>query len=684
MSRLVEKRFERRFSFKRALAGGAALAVWTIGGAVGARAADVVDLFELSPEQLFDATVVLTSRSEGSVWDSAAATYVLSNADIRRSGATSIPEALRLVPGVQVARINGVGWAISIRGFNNALANKLLVLIDGREVYDPLFSGVYWDILDTVLEDVERIEVVRGSGASLWGANAVNGVVNIVTKTAAETQGGLVSAMAGNIERGALTARIGGALGDSAHWRIYGKVFDRAEQTTPSGLDAEDEWRAWRGGFRVDAAATSSDTITVQGEVYRSDSGQLRATPQLVPPATPVMREQIDAEGGFVLTRWTREFDNDSRLTTQLNFDVAVRDQLTLRDERVTADLDVQYELPEMGAHNTIVGARYRNTNAEFTPTPIIFTTHAARRDELLSAFVQDEIALDPDHWRLTLGVKVEHNDYTGAELQPNARLQWVDGERQTVWASVARAVRTPTALEHEFTALLGVIPPGPPPLLPLPVTIELRPNEAFESEEVIAYEAGYRRRWTDNVEMDVAAFFNEYDGLGTASARDPEVILTPPAHVALPVLLTNMTTAEAMGVETVLNWNATSDLLLSANYSYLELELDGPPEGEAFDAEAAEGRAPRNQAGLRAQWDASRRLELDGGLFYVDELPDYDIDSYVRVDARLGWGLTDELEFELVGQNLFEESHREFGAVNEINAALIERSIFGRLTWRR
>jgi iron complex outermembrane receptor protein len=668
---------------RRALAGGALLAACAALPAPNARAADDVDPFALSPEQLFDATVILTSRSEGSVWESAAASYVLTNADIARSGATTLPEALRLVPGVQVARINASGWAISIRGFNNALANKLLVLIDGREVYDPLFSGVYWDIQDTALEDIERIEVVRGPGASLWGANAVNGVINIVTKKASDTQGALVSVAAGDMERGILTARIGGAVGDAVQWRIYGKYFDRAGQTALAGGDANDEWRGWRSGFRLDAAPGWRDTVTLEGEVYRSDAGQLRTVPQLVPPMTTVMNEDVVAEGANALGRWTHDFENEARLTTQLGLDAATRDQLTLRDERVTVDLDTQYEFPTFGAHDIVAGARYRNTNAEFTATPIISTSHAARRDELVSGFVQDEIELVPDRWRLTLGAKIEHNDYTGVEAQPNVRLQWFDEETQTAWASIARAVRTPTALEHEFTALLAVIPPGAPPLLPIPVTIELQPNPAFESEEVVAYEAGYRRRWTDSLEMDVSAFFNDYEGLGTSSAQAPAIVLTPPAHAVLGVLLTNMTAAEAYGVETVLNWRATDDLLFSANYSFLDLELHGPPPGQAFDAEAGEGRAPRNQASVRAQWDASDRLAIDGALHYVDALPNYAIDSHVRFDARLGWGLTDTLEVELVGQDLFDESHREFGAMNEVNATLIERSIFGRLTWR-
>jgi iron complex outermembrane receptor protein len=430
------------------LAAGAALL------ASPAAAEESVDPFELSPEQLFEAEVISASRSAESVWDAPTAIYVVTASDIQRSGATSIPEALRLVPGVQVARINTSGWAISVRGFNSVLANKLLVLIDGRETYDPLFSGVYWDVQDTALEDVERIEVIRGPGATLWGANAVNGVINIITRRAADTQGALVSVIAGDAERADVTARYGGTAGENVQWRIYGRAFDRAAQESFAGGDDNSAWQAWRGGFRTDIALNPDDALTLQGDIYHSETGQMRLISSLSAPFASLQEEEVVAEGGNVLARWTRELDNDARLTAQAYVDYARRNQALLEDRRTTFDLDVQYEFPNMGRHDLIVGGRYRNSADVVTETEVITSPRRTHRSELWSAFIQDEITLAPQ-WQLTLGSKFDDNHYSGFEVQPSARLQW-SGENQMVWGSVSRAVRSPSELEREFDIVLG------------------------------------------------------------------------------------------------------------------------------------------------------------------------------------------------------------------------------------
>jgi iron complex outermembrane receptor protein len=639
-------------------------------------AAEDVDPFALSPEELFDAEVVSASRSAESVWEAAAAISVVTSADIERSGATSIPEALRLVPGVQVARINTSAWAISVRGFNSPLANKLLVLIDGREIYDPLFSGVYWDVQDTALEDIDRIEVIRGPGASLWGANAVNGVINIITKSAAETQGALVSAIAGNVERGTVTARYGGIFSDDAHWRIYGRAFERDDQETLSGADDQSHWSALRGGFRVDASPTTRQTLTIQGDLYHSETGQFRRVPSFTAPFMALESETIVAEGGNVLGRWSREGEDGGRLTAQAYLDMTRRRQRTLEDQRTTFDLDVQYEFPTFGAHDLIAGVRYRYTADDITETDVIRSNHGTNREQLLSTFVQDQITLSPA-WRLTLGAKIDDTEYTGIEVQPNARLQWA-GDDQMVWSAVSRAVRTPSELDREFNILLaaGAFMGGP-----IPATIEIFPSPRFESEEVVAYELGYRRQWNENVTMDVALFHNEYSGLATLTPLNLQVALDPLRVIFIPIVVTNRTNAYTDGVEVALNWRAQENLNLSLAYSFLDMELHAP--SRAIDGDVAEGRSPSNQATLRAQWDATDRLALDATLYYVDELPDYQINAYTRTDARVAYRLTDQLQFELIGQGLFDEDHREFTDPSDVNAAAIGRSIFGRLTWR-
>ncbi|HVZ68894.1 MAG TPA: TonB-dependent receptor [Rhizomicrobium sp.] len=639
-----------------------------------------IDPFSLSPEQLFDATVMSVSKTSENLRDAPAAIYVLSGEDIARSGATSIPEALRAVPGLQVARINASGWAISVRGFNNPLANKLLVLIDGREVYDPLFSGVYWDVQDLPLQDVERIEVIRGPGASLWGANAVNGVINIITKNASDTKGALVSVASGNEDRAIITARYGGDIGEDAQWRIYGKYLNRAPFETPTGADANDEWSEWRGGFRVDWNPNAgSDRFNLQGDVYGSDDGDLRSMPMLVPPYAVVEKDNVSASGANLHGTWSRELGDDSRFSLGAYVDFTRRRQITLKDERSALDIEGQYEFPAWDRHKLIIGALYRYTVDALTATPIITFAKGTRGDNLVSGFLQDKITLEADRWIVTLGSKFEHNDYSGFEAQPTARLQWLDGKTQMAWASVSRAVRTPTQLEQDLDILSGVIPPG---MLPLPIAVELRPSPDFRSERLVAYELGYRRQLMENVQLDISGFYNDYDRLSTLSLMPPEIVLSP-FHIVLPIATTNLTKAKTFGFEAVANWRAGEHINFSAAYSYLHMNLDGPPSNLAIASEAAEGQSPRHQFNVRAQWNVDDGLSLDSALYYVDSLPAFPVSAYWRLDTRIAWQVTDDLELELVGQNILDGSHREFGPATDANATVIGRSVYGRFTWR-
>ena len=600
------------------------------------------------------------------------------SSDIERSGATTIAEALRLVPGVQVARINTSGWAISVRGFNGALANKLLVLIDGREVYDPLFSGVYWDVQDTALEDIDRIEVIRGPGASLWGANAVNGVINIITKRAAETQGALVSAIAGEHRTRRAHRTLRRRERELALARLRQSVRTRPMETLAGG-DANNEWQALRGGFRVDWEAGAGNSLTLQGDAYRSETGQFRSVPQLTAPYATLAAEDIEAEGANLLARWSRDYSDGGQLTLQAYVDYTARDQLPLKEERVTFDFDAQYNLAPIGAHRMIVGARYRRTSDDITQTAIITSTGNTHTEDLISAFFQDQITLT-ENLRLTLGSKFDANDYAGFEIQPNLRLQWADGETQMAWASVSRAVRTPSELEREFNIVTGVIPPG---MIPAPVSVELEPNSDFDSEEVVAFELGYRRQFSEGIDLDLAVFRNDYVGLSAFVLQPFSIELGPPLYVRLPIQATNKTEADAWGAEALLSWRLREDIQLTASYSYLDLELHGPSAAVAIASEAAEDQSPRNQAYLRAQWDVNEQFTADATLYYVDELPGFQIDAYTRLDARVGWRLTDHLQFELVGQGLLDDQRREFNAPTDANATQIGRSIFGRLAWR-
>lgn len=627
-----------------------------------ASAAENIDSFELSPEQLFSATVMSVSKTPEKLMDAPAAIYVLSNEDIMRSGATSIAEALRLVPGVQVARTHAGGWAVTVRGFaNSGLGNKLLVLMDGREVYDQLFSGVYWDVQDTALEDIERIEVIRGPGATLWGANAVNGVINIITKNAKDTQGALISAVAGNQDRAITTGRYGGKIGDNIYYRAYAKYLNRDEERLENGLGAHDPQQAYRTGFRSDWKGNGDkDSFTVQGDMVRSDDGQYRISPDLL-----LATEHIHATGWNLLGRWQRELAEDSRLSIQSYIDYTYRDQLLIADQRTNYDLDMQYELPSYGRHKMIIGGKYRLSSDRISETTFITTNDISRNDQLFSGFFQDKITLAPE-WFLTLGSKFEHNDYSGFETQPSARLQWHIDDDKMAWASVARAVRTPSQIEQDFTIKY---------LEAFGITfLGLVPNQDFGSEKLTAYELGYRQQLSPSLTLDVSGFYNDYNKLSS-------VVTLPSGPFIANIRYTNDATAESYGGEIALDWRASNKLKFSTSYSLLDLQVHGPENG--VDAEVAEGQSPQQQFNIRSQWNILSNLSLDNTLYYVDSLPDFHVKNYWRLDANLGWKINGNMQFNLVGQNLLSGTHTEFAPGSFTPTAKIEPSVYGKITWK-
>ncbi|MEW6159067.1 MAG: TonB-dependent receptor, partial [Verrucomicrobiota bacterium] len=440
------------------------------------------DLTVIPIEELMNIEVSL-SRTRQTVSESPSAIHVLTQEDIRRSGATSIPEALRQVPGLDVARITAHSWAVSSRGFNDFFANKLLVLMDGRSVYTPLFSGVFWDVQDTFVEDIERIEVVRGPGASLWGANAVNGVINIVTRTAHDTKGALISGLAGTEEYiGGI--RYGGTISEKASYRAYVKYLHRDDQRDAMGADASDEWDMLRTGFRTDWDFSANDSITFQGDYYEGHEDQRLLV--VTPPPIPFRMVEGEARlaGGNLLGSWRHTFSEESDLGVQVYYDRTERHDRVHREIRNTYDIDFQHRIALFERQEFIWGLGYRLTTDELGEgrdrTGAIQFIPSHRQDQLFSAFLQDEIAIIEDRLRLTLGSKFEHNDYTGLEIQPNARLLWTPHRNHSVWGAVSRAVRSPARFEHDVRAWFI-----PPPSM-------LVGNPEFESESLLAYELGY------------------------------------------------------------------------------------------------------------------------------------------------------------------------------------------------
>lgn len=624
------------------------------------------------------------SGTAATVGRSPAAVYVLTEEDIRRSGHRSIPELLRMVPGMNVARIDANKWAVSSRGFNDRFANKLQVLIDGRSVYTPLFAGVFWDERDTLLEDIERIEVIRGPGATLWGANAVNGVINIVTKKSQSTQGSLLVGGAGSEERGFGSFRHGGKLGDDMSYRVYVKYFDRDQGADLLGRRGPDAWHASRGGFRLDWDLSPADTVMFQGDLYSGDLTDLLTTPDLVAPFRRTFRDPVGIHGGFALGRWTHVFSETSNVSFQVFYDRTERLTSVFHELRNTIDFDFQHRFQLTERQEIVYGFGYRVLDDITRGTPFLNFVPSSRATDLVSFFAQDDITVVKDRLHFILGTKVEHNDYVGFVLQPGARLLWTPDEKQTVWAALSRAVRTPARADDDVRLRLDTLPPGT--LFPgaPPTALTLFGNSGSLSEEMLAHEIGYRVTPTERLLVDVTGFLNLYENLGTSEPQAPFLGGLTPPHLVLPLLQENRMRGETYGVELATNWKVTDAWQLRAGYTWLNMQLH--PDGSSLQPrpDAIEGNSPRNQFHVRSFLDLPYRLQLDTGLYYVDSLPNLGIPRYVRLDLRLGWHPRENLEVVLALQNLLDPRHPEFvPAFVTTPATQAERSIYGMVRWK-
>lgn len=635
-------------------------------------------LKSLSIEELLQTQITSVSKKSEQLFDVAAAVTVISQEDIERVGALSIPEALRLVPGLQVAQLDGSRYAISSRGFNEYFANKLLVLIDGRSVYTPLFSGVYWNAQDTMMEDIDRIEVIRGPGATVWGANAVNGVINIITKNSADTQGGLVSTVVGSHIQPMVSARYGSRLDEDTTVRSYAKGFKRKDYDSTSGGDAHDAWESLRAGFRADRLHTSKDTISLQGEIYDNEADGTFAYDNL-PPSISNAEGEEDYSGGHLLATWEHRFSDQSTLDFQLYYDHTNRDQIVAEETRDTIDIEFKHHWDPAGVHDIVWGGNYRWTEDDIDGTELITFDPTSKHDNLWSAFFQDDINIIPNTAWLTLGSKFEHNDYSGFEVQPSARFRYKPSEKQIIWAAVSRAVRTPSRSDQDIIANLGtaVIPPG------IPVDLRLEGNEDFDSEELIAYELGYRWQANDNFSLDMATFYNDYDDIRALEPGTPYLDMsTFPPSAVYPTNIENGLEGETYGFELQGTWQASENLKIFAAYSYIDFDLHYTQPALAGDSISEEQLTPQQQFQIRSYLDIRHDLTLDAELYYVDELEDRGIDDYVRFDMQLTWQANDQLKISVAAENLFDSDHQEFPERQDIVPSEIPQQFWVKATY--
>ncbi|TAL05303.1 MAG: TonB-dependent receptor [Verrucomicrobia bacterium] len=626
-------------------------------------------------EQLMRVKVISVSKREEELSAAPAAIYVISGEDLQRSGVTTLADALRGVPGLDVARIDAHRWAVSSRGFNNELASKLLVLDDGRSVYTPLFSGVYWDTFDRMFEDVDRIEVIRGPGATLWGANAVNGVINLISKSAKDTQGLLFSAGGGTEEEGFVSARYGGKIGDNAYARVYGKFFNRDESVLANGTGANDDWWMSRGGFRVDWDVNDTSLMTFQGDVYDGMEHQVRTEVIATSPYLVTARHTDHVEGGNLLARWTRTFSPDSELSLQTYYDHSERESGLPLERRDLFDLDLQHRCSLVPRNVAVWGVGYRLTADDVDNSFAVSLNPDRRTTHVFSAFIQDEIAVVEDCLHLTLGTKLEHNDFTAWEVQPGARLAWTPCESQTFWASISRAVRTPSRAEDDVRLNFPADATGTN-------LFSILGDRSGLSEELIAYEIGYRAVLNPKVSVDLALFYNDYEHLRSLEPVTPPAT-PPPALFAL--ASANNLAGETQGAELSLRAHVVEWWELTGSYTYLHQSLRAVAGFDATTAATLEGSAPQHQFSLRSQMNLPRGWQFDAGLRYVDQLSNPHVPSYITFDVRLAWQVNDRLQISVVGRDLAESQHAEFGAspVSAAPATEVERSVYGKLTWR-
>jgi iron complex outermembrane recepter protein len=636
------------------------------------------DLASQTLEDLMNVEVTSASKKEQRLSEVAAAIFVITQEDIRRSGATTIPDLLRMVPGLDVAQIDSNAWAISARGFNFQFANKLLVLIDGRAVYTPLFGAVYWDTQDVPLEDIDRIEVIQGPGGTIWGANAVNGVINIITKKAADTPGALLVAGGGSHEQAFGTAQYGGTAGNHETYRIFAKYLDDGHFRDLSGSDADDDWHLLHGGFRIDSELSQKDTVTTQGDMYAGSEGATIVHTVLSPPENVNVQRLADLSGGNVLTRWNHVFSARSDATLQFYFDRYVRSGPESREERNTFDFDFQHHLALGSRQDLIWGAGYRHTADQTFGTIDQAFVPADRGADLITFFVQDQITVKPGRLTLSLGTKLENNYFTGFDLQPSARLAWTPDRRQTVWAAISRASATPARRDANLSAALAALP-GPAEVL-------LRGSPGAKPEHVIAYELGYRTQINARVSADTTAFFNVYHDLQSIEpqADFSDSTFAPPLLVH-PLSLENKMHGTTEGLEFSVNWKATHRWTLSPGYSFLEIHLHTDPSSlDTVSVTDTQGSNPAHQAQLRSHLELPGGFSWDANAYFVGPLPAQFVSSYTRVDTQVRWRLAEKLELGLVGQNLLRNEHTEFNDfLQVVNSSRVKRSAYLKVTWR-
>lgn len=612
-----------------------------------AQSKESIRLKELALEELLDLEITTASRKPQPLSSVASSVSILAPEQIRRSGATTFPDVLRLASGIHVIRSDSRTWGVSARGLNLNTANKLQVLMDGRILYTPLFGGVFWDVQDYVLHDIDRIEIIRGPGATLWGGNAVNGVINILTREARDTQGIAVEAGGGNEEKSFVSARYGNRIGGSTFYRGYFKFFNRDGLNFANGEDAQDDWLLARGGFRFDSDLSQTSTFTLQGDAYH---GELKFPD----------REDGIVSGGNLLGRWSHLISENSDLQLHVYFDRNDRKiPLQFQEIRNTFDVDLQHRFQIRQHHDLVWGFNYRASADETEDNGTIRFEPKDRTIHHFSGFIQSDISLIQDRLIAIVGTKIEDNTFSGLELEPNFRIAWMADVHQTFWGAISRAVRVPSRLDTDLR------------FFPVSQVLTLRGNPDFKPEEVIAYELGYRVSPRSRIYLDITGFYNKYDSL----------ITVEPGAPGEPSILGNGMNARIVGGTIATSYRPQSWLRLLGSVTFLSKDLELDPNSRDISNAAGEGNDPDHYWTFHAMIDAIRNFQVDIILRSSDDLPSPRVPGYVTMDLRLAWIAKDGLELSITAQNLLDDSHPEFGDPSPARKE-VERSVYGKVTW--
>ncbi|MGC1620867.1 MAG: TonB-dependent receptor [Candidatus Acidiferrum sp.] len=640
------------------------------------------DLTKVSIEDLMNVQVTSVSKKEEKLSRTASAIFVITQEDIRRSGATNIPDLLRMVPGIDVAQINANTWAITSRGFNAEFSNELLVMVDGRAVYTPTTGGVFWDVLDFPLEDIERIEVIRGPGGSVWGANAVNGVINILTKKASETKGALLVAGGGNLDQGFGTAQYGGSVGKSFDYRIYSKYLNQDHMPSLAGQDGGDGWHMLRGGFRTDATLTSKDSLAFQGGMYTGEENDPTTTlPSITSPGLIDTDIPVALSGGFLQSVWNHTVSPRSDTTLMVSYDAYTRED-QLREARKTFNVDFQHHISWGRRQDFVWGLGFWFSSSHSDGDLFVSLSPNEVNSDSFNSFVQDEITLIPNRFFLTVGTKLERNYYTGFTLMPSARASYELDPHNMMWAAVSRADRTPDATDESIRLDVAGFPgPGGTPVL-----VSVLGNPKFKNDGVIAYEFGYRTTVGKRLSLDLAAYYNDYDNHQSTEPSTPFFEATPaPAHLVLPSTYENLINGESHGVEIAANWKITDRWTLSPSYDFERIHMRASPSSQDTQtAPEIEGSNPHAQARIRSHFELSPRWTWDASAYFVDRLIAQNVPSYTRLDTGLSWRWKEGVSLSLVGQNLLRDHHLEFiDSTAASRSTEIKRSAYAKITWQ-